>query len=216
MTAKNHARPRALSGLRVCRVVGGVALLLVAVAGLTPAANWLAARYAEPEQLIPSDAIVVLGGDYTPDGWLDTAGSRRLLHGILLYHRGLAPLLVLSGAKTRAGAPEAEIREQIAREMGVPPSATLAVVGANTTREEAALVAAALRPRGVRSILLVSGPFHLVRARRVFARQGLEVRTAPVEDVYLAAEKPGSRLVLTRALAQEVGGWLYYRLVGAF
>jgi uncharacterized SAM-binding protein YcdF (DUF218 family) len=215
MTVTNSARDRAPSGLRRCRIVGAAALLLVAVAGLTPAANRLAARYAEPEQLIPSDAIVVLGGDFTPDGWLDTAGSRRLLHGILLYRRGLAPLLVLSGGTPRGGPSEAEMRERIAREMGVPPGSTLAVVGANTTREEAVLVGAALRPRGVRSILLVSGPFHLVRARAVFARQGLEVRTAPVEDVFLGAQKPGSRLVLARALAQEVAGWLYYRLVGA-
>ena len=200
---------------RGCRIVGAAALLLVAVAGLTPIANRLAARYAEPEQLAPSDAIVVLGGDLTPDGWLDTAGSRRLLHGILLYHRGLAPILVLSGGPPRRGPGEAEVRERIAREMGVPPGSTLAVVGANTTREEAVLVGAALRARGVRSILLVSGPFHLVRARAVFARQGLEVRAAPVEDVALEAEKPGSRLVLARALAQEVAGWLYYRLVGA-
>jgi uncharacterized SAM-binding protein YcdF (DUF218 family) len=215
MMAANPARDRAPWGLRGCRIVGAAALLLVAVAGLTPAANRLAARYAEPEQLAPSDAIVVLGGDLTPDGWLDTAGSRRLLHGILLYHRGLAPLLVLSGGPPRRGPGEAEVRERIAREMGVPPGSTLAVVGANTTREEAVLVGAALRARGVRSILLVSGPFHLVRARAVFARQGLEVGAAPVEDVDLEAEKPGSRLVLARALAQEVAGWLYYRLVGA-
>jgi uncharacterized SAM-binding protein YcdF (DUF218 family) len=215
MTAANPGRDRAPSGLGACRIVGAAVLLLVAVAGLTPTANRLAARYAEPEQLAPSDAIVVLGGDLTPDGWLDTAGSRRLLHGILLYHRGLAPLLVLSGGPPRRGPGEAEVRERIAREMGVPPGSTLAVVGANTTREEAVLVGAALRARGVRSILLVSGPFHLVRARAVFARQGLEVRAAPVEDVALEAEKPGSRLVLARALAQEVAGWLYYRLVGA-
>jgi uncharacterized SAM-binding protein YcdF (DUF218 family) len=215
MTAANPGRDRAPSGLGGCRIVGAAVLLLVAVAGLTPTANCLAARYAEPEQLAPSDAIVVLGGDLTPDGWLDTAGSRRLLHGILLYHRGLAPLLVLSGGPPRRGPGEAEVRERIAREMGVPPGSTLAVVGANTTREEAVLVGAALRARGVRSILLVSGPFHLVRARAVFARQGLEVRAAPVEDVDLEAEKPGSRLVLARALAQEVAGWLYYRMVGA-
>ena len=215
MTAANPGRDRAPSGLGGCRIVGAGVLLLVAVAGLTPAANRLAARYAEPEQLAPSGAIVVLGGDLIPDGWLDTAGSRRLLHGILLYHRGLAPLLVLSGGPPRRGPGEAEVRERIAREMGVPPGSTLAVVGANTTREEAVLIGAALRARGVSSILLVSGPFHLVRARAVFARQGLEVRTAPVEDVDLEAEKPGGRLILARALAQEVAGWLYYRLVGA-
>ena len=215
MTAANPGRDRAPSGLGGCRIVGAGVLLLVAVAGLTPIANRLAARYAEPEQLAPSGAIVVLGGDLIPDGWFDTAASRRLLHGILLYHRGLAPILVLSGGPPRRGPGEAEVRERIAREMGVPPGSTLAVVGANTTREEAVLIGAALRARGVSSILLVSGPFHLVRARAVFARQGLEVRAAPVEDVDLEAEKPGSRLVLARALAQEVAGWLYYRLVGA-
>ena len=61
MKAANPVHDRAPSGLRGCRIVGTAALLLAAVAGLTPAANRLAARYAEPEQLAPSDAIVVLG-----------------------------------------------------------------------------------------------------------------------------------------------------------
>ena len=80
MTAANPGRDRAPSGLGGCRIVGAGVLLLVAVAGLTPAANRHAARYAEPEQLAPSGAIVVLGGDLIPDGWFDTAASRRLLH----------------------------------------------------------------------------------------------------------------------------------------
>jgi uncharacterized SAM-binding protein YcdF (DUF218 family) len=87
------------------------------------------------------------------------------------------------------------------------------VIGA-TTREEALRVGAELRPRGVRSILLVSSPLHLVRARAVFEHQGFAVHAAPVEDMRLRAENPGERLALTRYFAQELVGWLYYRVAG--
>ena len=214
MTAANPGRDRAPSGLGGCRIVGAAALLLLAVAGLTPTANCLAARYAEPAQLAPADAIVVLGGDLTPDGWLDTACSRRLVARHPLYHRGLAPLLVLSGRPPRRGPGGARgsgaDRARAGRPSGLDPRRGRRQHDAGGSGS----VGAALRARGMRSILLVSGPFHLVRARAVFARQGLEVRPAPVEDVALEARVPGSRLVLARALAQEVAGWLYYRLLG--
>jgi len=214
MTAAPLAPGRTRSGLRGCRVLGTVALGLLAMADLTPAMEWLAMRYAEPARLAPADAIVVLGGAFRPDGWLDAASWRRLVHGILLYRQGLAPLLVLSGGTPRVGPSEPEVRARLAQEMGVPAAAIFPVFGANTTQQEALRVGAELRPRGVRSILLVSGPLHLVRARAVFERQGFQVHPAPVEDVSLRAQKSGERLALTRLLAQEVVGWLYYRLAG--
>ncbi len=106
------------------------------------------------------------------------------------------------------------MRAGIALELGVPPAAILPVTGANTTREEAIRVRAELQSRGVRTILLVTGPFHLVRARAVFERQGFVVRSAPVAEVTLEPEKHGERLVVTRALAQELLGRLYYQLAG--
>jgi uncharacterized SAM-binding protein YcdF (DUF218 family) len=214
MTAAPAAPDRARSGLRACRILGADALALLAVVVLTPATEWLALRYAEPARLAPADAIVVLGGGFGPEGRLDAPSWRRLVHGILLYRQELAPLLVLSGGTPRVGPSEPEVRARLAREIGVPPAAILPVGGANTTREEALRVGSELRPRGVRSILLVSGPLHLVRARPVFERAGFAVRPAPVEDVSLRPQKPGERLALTRILAQEIVGWLYYRLAG--
>ena len=214
VTAAPPAPGRTSRGLRGCRILGAVTLALLAVAELTPATEWLATRYAEPAQLAPADAIVVLGGGFSPQGWLDAASHRRLMHGILLYRQGLAPLLVLSGGTSPAGPSEPEIRARLAREMGVPPAAIFPLIGANTTREEAVRVSAELGPRGVRSILLVSGSLHLVRARAVFERQGFTVHPAPVEEVSLNAQKPAERLALTRSLAQELAGWLYYRVAG--
>src|SRR5512145_944463 len=81
MTSDARPAARRAAGLRGCRVLGGLALALLAVVELTPAAGWLARRYAEPARLEPAEAIVALGGGFGPDGWLDAASWRRLVHG---------------------------------------------------------------------------------------------------------------------------------------
>ncbi len=214
MTAASRAPGGTHRGLRGCRILGAVTLGLLATAAFTPSVEWLTSRYAEPARVAPADAIVVLGGDFRPDGWLDITSWRRLVHGILLYRQGLAPLLVLSGGTPRIGPSEPEVRARLARELGVPPAVILTVIGANTTHEEAVRGGPELGPRRVRSVLLVSGPLHLVRARAVFERQGFEVLPAPVEDISLRAEGPRKRLTLALVLAQELAGRLYYRLTG--
>ena len=99
------------------------------------------------------------------------------------------------------------MRARRARELGVPPAVILPVIGANTTHEEAVRVGAALRARGARSILLVSDPLHLVRARAAFAREGFDVRPAPVDDPRLhglgTARAPGPG---ARSFARSSGG----------
>ena len=214
MTAASRTPGGPPRGLRGCRILGAVALGLFAVVELTPATEWLATRYAEPPQLEPADTIVVLGSAFRPNGWLDPPSLRRLVHGIVLHRRGLAPFLVLSGVTPRVGPSEPEVRARLARELGVPSAVILLVIGANTTREEALRAGAELRPRGVRSILLVSSPLHLVRARALFERQGFAVHPAPVEDRPLHARDSAERLALTRYFAQELVGWLYYRVAG--
>jgi uncharacterized SAM-binding protein YcdF (DUF218 family) len=208
--ARDHARP----GLPGCRLLGAVAILAFAVIAFTPAVGWLARQYVEPARLERADAIVVLGGAFGPGEWLDASSLQRLVEGMRLYRQGLAPLLVLSGGMPRVGPPEAEIRARLARALGIPDSAILPVLGAHTTYDESLRVEAALRPRGVRSILLVTGPFHLVRARIVFERAGFAVRTAPATEVPLDVESPAGRFALARVLAQEVLGWIYYHVAG--
>jgi uncharacterized SAM-binding protein YcdF (DUF218 family) len=215
MTSRVRSDPgHAATDLLGCRILGALALALLAVVELTPATSRLALWYAEPARLEPAEAIVALGGGLERDGWLDSSSWRRLVHGVVLFRQGLAPLLVLTGSTPTAGPTETEVRARIARELGVPPEAILPITGANTTREEALRVRAELQSRGVRSILLVTGPLHLVRARAVFEREGFIVRPAPIGDLSLYSDKPGLRLALTAAFAQELLGRLYYRLAG--
>ena len=199
--------------LPFCRIVGAVVLGALAVATLTPASEWLADRFAERPRLEPADAVVVLGGGFTETA-LGDPSLQRLVHGVRLQRRGLAPLLVLSGEAPAGRLSEPEMRAQYARNLGVPPEAIVALPGANTTREEAVRARAELGPRGVRTILLVSGSLHLVRARATFEREGFRVLPAPADNLFTFGSTAAQRLALTRALLREIAGQVYYRLAG--
>lgn len=199
--------------LLACRIIGAVALSSLAAATLTPLPLWLASHYAERPRLEPADAIVVLGGGVVR-GSLGDPSLQRVIHGIRLHRRGLAPLIVFTGETPPARPSEPEIRAQLARDLGVPPAAIVTVGDVNTTREEAIAAGDALRPRGVRSVLLVSSSIHLVRARGVFEREGFQVLPAPADNSLSVGSAAGERLTMTRALARELAGYLYYRLLG--
>jgi uncharacterized SAM-binding protein YcdF (DUF218 family) len=199
--------------LLVCRILGALVLGGLALAALTPAPEWLVARYAERARLEPADAIVVLGGGFRR-GALGDRSLQRLVHGIRLERRGLAPLLVLTGEAPAAGPSEPEVRAELARSFGVPPAAVVALPGANTTREEAVRARAELGPRGVRTILLVSGSIHLTRARATFEREGFRVLPAPADTLYGVGSVAAERLAEMRALLRELAALTYYRLAG--
>jgi uncharacterized SAM-binding protein YcdF (DUF218 family) len=199
--------------LAVCRILGAVVLGGLAMAALTPASEWLVARYAERARLEPADAIVVLGAGYTPSA-LGDHSLQRLVHGARLLGRGLAPLLVLSGEAPAGQLSEPGLRARYARELGVPPAAIVALSGAHTTREEALRARAELEPRGVRTILLVSGSLHLVRARAVFERAGFQVFPAPADISFSFGSEAAQRLSAMRAFLRELAGLAYYRLAG--
>ena len=166
----------------------------------------------EPE-LVPSDAIVVLGATVSQSGILSAESTRRTKHAIELYQKGLAPRLILLGGTREGGVNEAEIRAKAARLHSIPAEAIITESRARTTREEAARVRDLARSRGIRTVLLVTNSGHMARARPVFERAGFEVRAVP-SDTYFAPGAPQARLALMRGLLQELLGWLYYRIAG--
>jgi uncharacterized SAM-binding protein YcdF (DUF218 family) len=201
-------RSIALQILGIAAIVG---FLLVAFTPLPNALNRLAGA---PSQLRPAAAIVVLGGGLEDDGVLSSSSLRRTIHGIVLFHRGLAPLLAFSGpTNQRYGRAEAEIRSEMARVLGVLPSAIVTECAARTTREEAAHMAALLQPMGIHEILLVTSYEHMPRSRQLFENQGFAVLPAPAIDMPYT-RKPELRLRLMRHLAQEFLARSYYRIAG--
>ncbi len=112
---------------------------------------------------VPADAIVVLGAP--PGRVLD----ERVAAGLALWRDGAAPRIAVTGA----GA-EAETMARVLRASGVPDDALIVEPTARTTAENAARIAELLGAGA--TVWLVSQPFHLRRARRLFRRAGLAPR----------------------------------------
>ena len=189
----------------VLRAAGAATLALFALCAFTPLPNALCRRTVVAADPRPAEAIVVLGATMTRDGMLSASSLRRTLHGILLYRRGLAPVIVLLGPRNASRVSQAEARATLAVECGIPPEAILTGEEMWTTRDEAAGVKALLAPRGVRRIILVTGALHMRRARWLFERAGFEVVAGPLPDASCESIGPESRIGLTMSLAQE---WL--------
>ena len=198
---------------RAFRLTGLVGVALFFATAFTPLALALNLWVAVEPQLVPSDAIVVLGASVLHSSILSAESTRRTYHGIELYQQGLAPRLILLGGAPEGEQTEAEIRAKVARLHSVPAEAIVTETLARTTREEAARVADLARSRGIRTVLLVTNTTHMVRARPLFERAGFEVHAAP-SDFYYEPAAPEARLVLMKRLVQEVLGWIYYRIAG--
>lgn len=196
------------------RIVGLAGLLLFAAAAFTPLSSLLAQRLGVASRPAPADAIVVLGAGVAEDGRLSNASLRRALEGILLQRRGLAPLLVLLGPSFGGSPPEAEVRERLARDLGVDAGRILTLHDAWTTREEAQKSRTLLAARGVRRVLLVTDSQHLVRAVPLFERQGFDVLPVVANDESDAPRSPEGRVELARRVAQEIVARAYHRVAG--
>jgi uncharacterized SAM-binding protein YcdF (DUF218 family) len=200
--------------LRVARALGLATLGVLAATALTPLPNVVARSLVTPDPATPVDAIVALAGAIHTDGTLSDDSIRRFLRATDLYTEGLAPLLVLSGGRPRPGLDEGDVRAALARRFGVPPSAIVTINANYTTRDEALAVAAALRPRGAHSVLVVTDWDHAGRARATFERVGFEVRVAVTRRPADAVSTPNGRLWLGWECVRELLALAYYRLLG--
>jgi uncharacterized SAM-binding protein YcdF (DUF218 family) len=136
---------------------------------------WAASR----DLAAPADAIVVLGAAQYR-GRPSPVLRARLDHGVVLYARGIAPRLVLTGGIAEGDtASEAAVSRAYVLAAGVPDSAILLENEGRTTRQSLAGVARMLRARNMERVVLVSDPFHVLRASRLARREGLETLTSP-------------------------------------
>ena len=130
----------------------------------------------------PAEAIVVLGAAQY-NGRPSPVLRARLDHALGLYREGLAPLIVVTGG---VGVGDTTSEAMVGRRylMGhhVPAEAVRAeAVGRSTTASMDA-VAAWLRERKIRRVILVSDPFHMFRLRLEARRTALEAYTSPTES----------------------------------
>ena len=193
------------------RALGALVLASFLVTAFTPLASWLRKVVVIAPDVRPADAIVVLGSGIASDGTLSQNSLQRAIHGIMLFKKGLAPLIVFSGERAAWGVSEAEVRAGMAREFGVPAGAILTEAEIQRTRDEARRIHALLEPRGARRIILVSEALHLTRAAPLFERERFTVFPAPSDGAPDLSLAPEPSLWAVRALLRELVARVYAR-----
>lgn len=134
-------------------------------------------------------------GNYAPEASADAAivlgaaawGSRpspvyreRIVQAISLWKARKVRWIILTGGSPRAGYPsEAMVGRQFCISMGVPAGATLVDEASRTTWQNLEQAKELMAAHGIRSVLLVSDPFHMRRAVAMAEDLGLQALPAP-------------------------------------
>lgn len=157
--------------VRSLATAAGVALALPLVLMLTFGPT----RYARE-----ADAIVVFGARVYSDGRPSLALADRVDEGIRLYHAGLAPTVIMSGAIDEDhGVSEPVAMQARAIAAGVPAEAIVLDELGVDTAATVAVTSEWLQQRGARRVLAVSHYYHEPRVKLLFQRAGMLAYTVP-------------------------------------
>ena len=134
------------------------------------------------DQARPVDAIVVLGAAQW-DGVPSPVLEARLEKALKLYEEGLSPIIVTTGSKqTGDRFTEAYAGLTYLLERSVPESSILVVVDGSNTFESLSATANVLTDRGIgNKVILVSDPYHALRAKEIAREVGLQAWFSPTD-----------------------------------
>jgi uncharacterized SAM-binding protein YcdF (DUF218 family) len=194
-------------GSLVGRVVAAAVLAFVLLVVSTALAIWWTARQ---DSRPGSDAIVVLGSAQY-NGVPSSIFEARLEHALALYEADVAPVIVtVGGKKTGDQFTEAEAGRAYLADAGVPSDALLAVPGGVDTLESMKLVASTFRDRGWTTAVLVTDPWHAMRAERMADDSGIEASSSPTRQ----GPAVQTRTTQFKYILRETAAYLLYRATG--
>ena len=194
--------------LALTRLILGAVLVGVLVVGGTLFRVWQVARLDDRDH---ADVVVVLGAaqyDGTPSAVL----GARLDHAARLWRDGVAPMIVTVGGR-RAGDTytEAEAGRNYLTSYGIPGGAVVPIGQGRDTLESLRAVARRARLAGWRTAVIVSDPWHSLRARTMADDLGLVSWTSPTRSGPIVQ----TRSIQARYLIRESAALLHYRLTHA-
>ena len=160
----------------------GLLVLLCLMVVYTSLVQWVAKpmirRDPVPERV---DAIAVLGAGVTPEGWMRGEKLDRLLSGLDLQRRSVAPTLMVSRERARIGGRVVSDSADLAQLVKLSNAAgtTIFVDSISTTRTEALRMKGIADAHGWRRIAVVTSPLHTRRACATFEAVGFQVVCVP-------------------------------------
>ena len=190
------------------RLVLGVLLVGALVVGGTSFRVWQVAR---DDDRTPADVVLVLGAAQyagTPSKVLEA----RLRHAKDLYDEGVAPYIVTTGGNQPGDTyTEATAGVRWLTEHGVPADHVIPIGEGNDTLGSIEAAADEIHGRGWKSVVIVSDPWHSLRARTMAADAGLDAWTSPTHSGPIVQ----TRQTQIRYIMYETAALLYYRATNA-
>lgn len=171
-------------------------------------AKWLAGPWNDPE----GEVLIVLAGSVLSDGTLGESSYWRSVYAVRTLRAGGFHEVVLSGAGDSL-TPAAESMRGFVECMGIPAGAIQLETRSNSTRENALELRRLLQGVPGRKVLLTSD-YHMFRAKRTFAKAGLDVLPRPFPDVLKRAQRWKGRWTCFLELAEESAKIGYYYVRG--
>ncbi|HEY1014756.1 MAG TPA: YdcF family protein [Herpetosiphonaceae bacterium] len=191
---------------RILRGIGAsLALGLAALAVLVVIIN----QQADRAELRNVDALLVMGAAQW-NGTPSPMFGARLDEALRLYRMGYAPRIIVTGGTAPGDSQsEAAVARDYLVDHTVDPTVITVVAQGTDTRTTLEAVARQSQADGVRSVLLVSDPPHMLRALKIARDYGLEAFAAPVE-----ANRPLGAGASLRTTLHEAWGYLGYIFLG--
>lgn len=211
-TAPDDATTEVRPGLRRAgwpvRIVVGALAVAVLLVGGTAFRVWYVARVDDRR---PVDAVVVLGAAQY-DGEPSSILAARLRHAQELYDDGVAPRIVTVGGRRAGDAyTEAEAGRRYLIDRGVPANAVVAVGEGTDTLGSLRAADARAQRDGWDTALVVSDPWHSLRARTMARDSGLQAWTSPTRTGPVVR----TRETQARYIVRETAAMLYYVITKA-
>ncbi len=183
-------------------------LLVIIIPGYFAYSIWSEGRSALP---LRSDAIVVLGAAQY-NGIPSDILRARIDRAEQIFHQGLAPRIITVGGNAKGDIFTEASTSKVAllqRSVATKAIATISV-GRDTLSSTRAYVNY-LRTHHLRSIIIVTDPYHCYRAEAEAKDLGISTSCAASSDGPASLKSAGWRYI-----ARETGAYLAYKTVGHF
>ena len=196
-----------MSGI-IGRIGAAFVVAVALIVGVTAVNIWWTARQDERPT---SDAIVVLGSAQY-DGTPSPIFEARLDHALDLYNAGVAPMIItVGGRQTGDRFTEAEAGLLWLAGEGVPEEAMRAIPDGTDTLRSMQAVASVFVEQGLSTAVVVTDPWHAMRATRMAEDAGIQASSSPTRQ----GPAVQTRDTQFRYIARETVAYLFYRLTGS-
>jgi uncharacterized SAM-binding protein YcdF (DUF218 family) len=199
-----------LGGHRLMLSLDAALVFVYVAVAYTPIMGSLAPRWVRSDRVpATADAIVVLSAAVLSNSALNANGTERLLSGLELFQRGVAPRLLTTHIETEyPGGLRSSTPDQARLVALAGATAAWTVLDSVVDTRDEALRAAAKLPDGARRIVVVTSPLHTRRACATFATVGFTVTCYPARGRLASTWRP----LVARDRIAAFADYLYERL----